>query len=47
VWGSKREVSAATSIVEAEFMNASHAEKEANWLKVSLRKYEWPFGVLN
>jgi hypothetical protein len=33
VWGSKIQSSVATSTVEAEFMAASHAVKEANWLR--------------
>jgi hypothetical protein len=33
VWGSKKQSAVATSTVEAEFMAASAAVKEANWMK--------------
>jgi hypothetical protein len=33
VWGSKKQTGTATSTVEAEFRAASHAVKEATWLR--------------
>jgi hypothetical protein len=42
VWGSKKQTAVATSTVEAEFMAASLAIKEAIWLKGFLEEIGYP-----
>jgi transposase InsO family protein len=41
VWGSKKQTATATSTVEAEFRAASHAVKEAQWLRGLLEELDF------
>ncbi len=41
VWGSKKQTATATSTVEAEFRAASHAVKEAQWLRGLLEELQF------
>jgi len=41
-WSSKKQVSVATSSVEAEYMASANATKEAVWLRTLLKKVGYP-----